>query len=165
MKPTKYPEWAINEITETEVINGIPEELPNKLEPTVGFKLSGELFREPVPRQYLNYQFDLLNDWVVYFDERYDIENPSPDIINVSEIYIGGVLQESITPSEWSSVLSRLDTAEDDIDLLEISVSTLQGDVIDLDGRVDDLEIDVANIQTIITSFPVRTRIYYMGQI
>lgn len=73
IKPTKFPEWATDDLNEVKVINDITTVLPNKLEPSPEFKLSGEKFRENLPRQYINFQFNLLDEWVQHLDGRFAI--------------------------------------------------------------------------------------------
>jgi len=68
--PTDYPEWASTDVTELKVIDGTPVNLVNKVEPPAEWKLSGELYRENLPRPYINYQLDLINDWVVNVNVR-----------------------------------------------------------------------------------------------
>ena len=67
-KPIKYPDWAIDDVEEVRVIDDAPVILSNKVEPTQGFKDSGELYRENLPRPYLNYQFNLINEWIKHND-------------------------------------------------------------------------------------------------
>jgi hypothetical protein len=70
-RPTSgYPEWANNLVGETVDLNGVPTLIDNKIEPTQEWKDSGELDEENLPRQYINYQFDYINDWVRNLDER-----------------------------------------------------------------------------------------------
>jgi len=68
--PTEYPAWATSEVTELRVIDGTPVNLLNKVEPPAEWKLSGELYQENLPRAYINYQFDNINDWVVNINVR-----------------------------------------------------------------------------------------------
>ena len=67
-KPTLFPRWATNDITEVRVVNDAPVSLDNKSEPTTEFKDSGELYRENIPRPYLNYQLNLIDEWIQHFD-------------------------------------------------------------------------------------------------
>lgn len=62
-KPTIKPEWATN--SEVDPITGAP----NKLEPSGEFKLSGLKRKQPLPRAFINHQFDTLNDWINYFEQ------------------------------------------------------------------------------------------------
>jgi hypothetical protein len=70
-QPTLYPEWASNDEQQTVDLEGdeVLTVVDNKVEPTEEWKASGEEFQENLPRQYINYQFDLINDWVTYFDQ------------------------------------------------------------------------------------------------
>lgn len=69
--PSVYPEWATNDEQQTVDLEGDGNlvTVDNKVEPTVEWKASGEKFQENLPRQYVNYQFDLLNDWIMYLRE------------------------------------------------------------------------------------------------
>ena len=69
-KPAEFARWAENDIVDVRNINGIDTNLPNKIEPTEEWKLSGERTRENLPREYVNYQFNLLDEWVQNLDER-----------------------------------------------------------------------------------------------
>ncbi len=73
LRPTDFPEWAIDALNEIKVIDGITTVLPNKLEPSAEFKLSGEKFRENLPRQYINFQFDLIDEWFKHLDGKYAV--------------------------------------------------------------------------------------------
>ena len=70
-KPTDLPEWASTDVTELKIIDGTPVNLLNKVEPPAEWKLSGELYQENLPRAYINFQFDLIHDWITHLDERY----------------------------------------------------------------------------------------------
>ena len=59
-KPNTLPEWATNDLVDD--LNG----LPNQREPTPEFKASGLNREENLGRQHLNYQFDLLNQWITW---------------------------------------------------------------------------------------------------
>jgi len=69
-KPTSYPEWAVNEETEVKLIDGKAVSFVNKIEPSEEWKLSGALYNENTPRQYINYQFNNINAWITHLDER-----------------------------------------------------------------------------------------------
>ena len=73
IQPSLYPEWANNVVDEPVEIGGNTILVTNKVEPTQEFKDSGELARENLPRPYLNYQFDLINQWIEHLDERYAV--------------------------------------------------------------------------------------------
>lgn len=62
-KPSVTPKWATNALVDP--VSGTA----NKLEPNFGLKADGLNYREPLARQHLNYQFDLINKWIEYFDE------------------------------------------------------------------------------------------------
>ena len=66
-KPTLFPRWATNDTTEIRVVNDAPVSLDNKVEPTTEFKDSGALYRENIPRAYLNYMFNLIDEWIQHF--------------------------------------------------------------------------------------------------
>ena len=65
-----FPEWAATDIAQTVLINAVEVIIDNKLEPTPEWKASGELFNENLPYPYINYQFDLINDWMVSLNSR-----------------------------------------------------------------------------------------------
>ena len=62
IKPTTYPEWG--EVDQNDGVTGAP----NKVEPTASFKQTGVNRDEPLLRAYLNYDLDLIDAWVKYFD-------------------------------------------------------------------------------------------------
>ena len=72
-KPTLYPTWATDNINEAIEIDNLIVTFGSKLEPTAEWKTSGAKYNENTPRQYLNYQFDNINQWVTHLDERYAI--------------------------------------------------------------------------------------------
>lgn len=74
-RPTTYPEWATSTILERRDINGdgVEEVLENKLEPIPEWKNSGQLYQQPLPYPYINYQFDLIDGWAKHLDQRYAI--------------------------------------------------------------------------------------------
>lgn len=63
-QPSLFPEWANNTVNE-----GSPT-VPNKQEPTPQWKDSGQLQDEPTPRQYLNFNLNLIDLWIKYLDEK-----------------------------------------------------------------------------------------------
>lgn len=73
--PDKDAEWASEDQQEFYDINGdgVDEVLENKNEPTDQWKKSGEKLFEPLPADYLNYQFDLIDKWLRHLKERYSI--------------------------------------------------------------------------------------------
>jgi hypothetical protein len=80
-RPSVFPAWAT--LDENDPISG----LPNKVEPTVQWKDSGQKDGEFVPRSFLNYQFDLINDWAVYLDEQATLLNAAqPNVGKVTVI-------------------------------------------------------------------------------
>lgn len=64
LKPTKYPSWAFNSELDPITL------APNKVEPTEEWKGSGQKRRQPLPRPYLNYNLDLLDQWIRWIDEQ-----------------------------------------------------------------------------------------------
>lgn len=70
-KPQEYPDWAENDVQELKDVNndGNLVLLDNKTAPTPEYKLSGELFQQPLPYNYVNYQFNLINSWLKYIDQ------------------------------------------------------------------------------------------------
>ena len=73
--PDKDAEWASEDMQEYHDINedGVDEALDNKNEPTPQWKKSGELFNQPLPADYINYQFDLIDNWLRHLKERYAV--------------------------------------------------------------------------------------------
>ena len=71
--PDTYPLWATNLVQESVVIDGVTLTVNNKEEPTVNFGNSGLLARENLPRPYLNWNFDLIAQWIRHLDERFAI--------------------------------------------------------------------------------------------
>jgi len=63
-KPTKYPRWATTDVIDP--VTGIN----NAGEPTDEKKLNGYFPQEPVARQWINWLFRTINQWIEYFDER-----------------------------------------------------------------------------------------------
>lgn len=62
--PTSFPQWAVN--SETDPTTGAE----NKIEPTQEFKDSGLKREQLLPRAFVNYQFDLISQWLVELDSR-----------------------------------------------------------------------------------------------
>lgn len=57
-----FPTWATN--IELDPVTGAP----NKAEPSTEFKFSGLKRGEPLYRAHVNYQFDLISDWIEHLD-------------------------------------------------------------------------------------------------
>ena len=62
-QPLTLPEWASNE--EFDPVTGAA----NKVEPTPSYKGSGLLRNEALIRSYLNYELDLIAEWVNYYKD------------------------------------------------------------------------------------------------
>lgn len=60
--PSTYPEWA------TDDVNDPTYDTPNKLEPDALHKSVGYSLSELPDRQNINYQFNLIDKWIEYFD-------------------------------------------------------------------------------------------------
>lgn len=69
-RPTIFPTWATNNLDEPVQIGGATVLVTNKVEPTSEFKATGLKARENFARPYLNYQFNLLDEWVENLDTR-----------------------------------------------------------------------------------------------
>lgn len=66
VKPTKFPELAINDTT-------LPTAgTDNKIEPPTAIKNTGWDQSQKPAAQHINYLFDLINDWLVYCDGEID---------------------------------------------------------------------------------------------
>lgn len=94
-QPTLIPEWATNTVEEPYVApNGNTILVTNKEEPTQEFKDSGELAGEPLPRAYINFQFNLIKEWVEHLNERYVVGDfhlgASGDTAGAVSIRLGG---------------------------------------------------------------------------
>jgi hypothetical protein len=74
-EPEIDAQWAENDVTEIKDVNNTntPVSLPNKREPLAAYKLSGVLYEEPLPSEYINYMFNLLSRWQRHFKNRYVI--------------------------------------------------------------------------------------------
>ena len=71
-RPSIFPDWATEEVLENKLNpEGQPVTYTNKLEPTEEWKISGQLYRQKTPRQYLNWDLNLLGLWVRYLDSKY----------------------------------------------------------------------------------------------
>lgn len=62
-QPTTTPTWAENYETEINIDGRL---VPNRFEPPSQVKLSGLKSGIPLGRQWLNYQFYLINQWIKY---------------------------------------------------------------------------------------------------
>lgn len=71
VKPEKYPRWGYEDLVRVIQVDGDPVVIRSKQQPTDEFELSGLLFGEPLPRQYVNFQFDRLDEWTQHLDQRY----------------------------------------------------------------------------------------------
>jgi hypothetical protein len=105
LRPTKLPLWA--SVDEIDPITGNP----NKVEPPLQWKNSGVKHRQPVPRQYINYNNDLICDWIEYIDEQLLAPDPLPNILGA--VYPVGSIHLSINaanpatygfPGTWSAI-------------------------------------------------------------
>ena len=64
--PAKFPEWGSVFQTQT-TIEG---DIDNRQEPPEEYKDSGTLFQENLPYPYVNYQFNLIDEWIQNLSER-----------------------------------------------------------------------------------------------
>ena len=64
VRPTKYPKWATMDVIDP--VTGVN----NVGEPTDEKKPLGYFPQEPVSRQWLNWLFRTVNQWIEYLDER-----------------------------------------------------------------------------------------------
>lgn len=122
-KPTEEAEWAVNEEVDGET------GAPNKLEPTGEFKLSGLKVGQPLPRAFLNYQFDKIDDWLKYLSEEVDTLIADGATTTLQAVYPVGsyyMSNESTDPNTlfgfgtWTRVKGKfiigLDEADTDFD-------------------------------------------------
>jgi len=70
-KPAVGAAWGTVVVNEPISQQGATTLVTNKVEPTEAFKSTGVLARQPFPRPYLNYQFDVIARWLEHLDERY----------------------------------------------------------------------------------------------
>lgn len=66
VQPTNLPEWASTYETETNVDGRL---VPNRFEPPSELKTSGLKSGVPLGRQWLNYQFNLIYEWLKYLKD------------------------------------------------------------------------------------------------
>lgn len=83
-QPNELPEWASSYETE---INGDSRLVPNKFEPPYQVKQSGIKSKQPVGRQWLNWQFYAIWKWIEYLrdfpavgDVVSNVDNTNPNI-------------------------------------------------------------------------------------
>ena len=111
-KPADYPEWGTNNVIQSVEIDGLVVTFSSKLAPTAEWGLSGAKYNENTPRQYINQQFDLLNQWVTHVDQRYAVGDVhlTTSTENAAEISarLGGTFVQrgtqsigTITPKVW----------------------------------------------------------------
>jgi len=62
-RPDIFPDWATLDLNDP--ITG----MPNKLQPSLGFMNSGLNRGEPIIRQFLNYEFDKIVEWLRHYDD------------------------------------------------------------------------------------------------
>lgn len=97
MRPAVLPEWAST--LELDPVTG----RENKLPPTEEFKLVGQKTGLPTPRQFLNYQFDLINAWIDFLgsQEAESVvsadQDATPDVESVDTLIISNTIATSIT--------------------------------------------------------------------
>lgn len=63
-KPTEKPNWAT--VDEVDGVTGAP----NKIEPSAEFKSSGLKRKQPLPRAFLNFQFNLIRRWFDWVEDQ-----------------------------------------------------------------------------------------------
>ncbi len=107
-RPDKFPQWAEN--LQTDPITGAE----NKLEPTAEFKLDGLQRLEPLPRAFLNYMFDLLNQWVVHLDSSMSgsvvavDQDTTPEVNGYSTVVLSNTVATTITDFDTSELDKEL---------------------------------------------------------
>ena len=69
-RPTEFPDWATDLVTEVVIVDGNAVSYDNKVATTSEWQTSGELHQQNLPRQYVNYDLNLLGLWVRHFEER-----------------------------------------------------------------------------------------------
>lgn len=123
-KPTSKPEWAKSDLTDGTT------NAPNKEEPTNAFKASGLNRQEPLPRAYLNYQFDNINDWIDWIEDQINTLSLDNTAVTLNSVYPVGSYyfndSDSTDPATllgigtWARVKGRflvgLDEADTDFD-------------------------------------------------
>jgi hypothetical protein len=91
-KPTEYPEWATTlDVDATSGQN-------NRVEPSSGLKITGWIRRVIPPRQYTNWLFWRIYEWIKYFDESF--------VQWISAMQVGNSL--AIATGDYAPALSAL---------------------------------------------------------
>lgn len=108
MRPTNYSRWADNETTDP--ITGAE----NKLQPTAEFQLDGLQRGEPLPRAFLNYQFDSIYEWQVFFDNIINLDSEAtdqdatPDVDGVGTLIVSNTAATTITDFDTTETTKPL---------------------------------------------------------
>ena len=125
LRPTKLPLWAA--VNEIDPVTGNA----NKVEPPLQWKNSGVKYRQPVPRQYLNYNQDLICDWIEYLDKQVSAPTPIPNILDavypVGSVYYSTVTANPATygfPGTWNAIgqgrcITGLNTGDSDFNTIK----------------------------------------------
>lgn len=118
-KPTDKPVWAEDDLTDP--ITGAD----NKQAPTDGFKLSGLKRKQPLPRAYLNYQFDNINSWINWIEDQINTLVLDGATTTLQAVYPVGSYYTSATATDpntlfgfgtWARVKGRFIVGLDETD-------------------------------------------------
>jgi len=116
--PTRYPDWATN--TELSVVG-----LKNKVDVPTEFKNTGLKAGQPLPRAYLNDQFNLIGLWVRHLEDELGNIVIEPNSAIISQIYpLGSIwMTESIQDpatqlgfGTWAKILGKFLVGHDSSD-------------------------------------------------
>lgn len=126
--PTRYPDWATS-------VETSPAGAPNKVDVPSEFATSGLKAGEPLPRPYLNDQFNLIGQWVRHLEEEISNIVVTPSAAIIQQIYIVGSIWQ-VTGSEnpgtqlgfgtWERIEGRFLVGRDSSDS-DFNVSTEVG--------------------------------------
>ena len=94
-----YPKWAFNDIQEVKDLRGDGQlaVLDNKTQIPEEFQNTGLLFRQNLPYDFLNFQLNLIYQWIVYLHEGEvgDIRSVDSSItVEDMEDRFGGIWEE-----------------------------------------------------------------------
>lgn len=110
MRPNTYPAWATNE--EQDPITGAN----NKVAPSEEFQLVGLKRGLPLPRAFVNYQFDLVNQWIEYLTNTTLTAvtstnlDTTPDVSNCRTLIVSNSAATTITDFDTTESNDRIIT-------------------------------------------------------
>lgn len=114
-RPTKKPEWAMNDVEQTIVYEGETYVVNNVVEPSAAKKLSGWLYQDIAIRNYMNWLGRTTCEWINYLDAPdvhtvatlpLNTDNPLGKTIYVSDESGGAVLAFN-DGTNWRRITDR----------------------------------------------------------